>query len=950
MDSEKGLPLHRNLDRVPRNVRPVQKAGKTFVLLASLLTLLYCYAEFASLSYGHHHQTITVPLHAQETLVKCRALNTRPGASTNERSQSDRFQPGTNPIVIRNASIWTGLDNGLDVLQADLFLDKGLIKSVGEIDLTILAKDRTKEITVIDAHGAWLTPGIVDVHSHIAVDAAPALSGASDANSMKGLTLPWLRSVDGLNTHDDSYAHSIAGGVTTSLILPGSADAIGGQAFTIKLRSTQERSSSSLLVEPPFGLNGSDVDLEVPPRWRHMKHACARSYSGTRMDTVWSYREAYNRARQVKNSQDEYCSKALAGDWTGLGSFPENFQWEALVDVLRGKVKVHTHCYEAVDFDAFVRLSNEFQFPVAAFHHAHEAYLVSDVLKKAYEHPPAVAMFAAFSRYKREAYRHSEFAPRLLHDDGIKVIMKSDHPAIQSRYLLHEAQQAHYYGLPENVALASVISTAAEVLGLDHRLGYIKEDVVLWDSHPLALGATPLQVIIDGIPQISSPHASIKPASLQSSPTTPDFEKEAADAIKYEGLPPLEPSRTVTDLVIFYNVSSVWTREAGTVQAAFGVQEGEPKGVVVVDNGRIVCANVLEAACASYMLSGSAQVDLQGGSLAPALVAAGSAIGLQDIAGEPSTTDGTVYDAMKSIPSVVGGDSSIIKAIDGLQYGSRDALIAHHSGVTTAITAPTSDGLLGGLSAHFSLGSAHRLQQGAVINDVASVHVKIRHVGEPSVSTQIAALRRLLLEPQGGERGEWLKQVTKGEIPLVVDVKSADIIATLLVLKRDVEAASGTPIKMTLFRAAEAHLLAKEIAEANVGVIVTPPRSFPYTWEGRRILLGPPVTEETVVSVLTSHNVTVGIGPQGVEEEEPMAGWAVRNLKWDAAWVSIGSHGEISKAQALAMASTNIETLLGVQVNPIDGDIVATSGGDLLSFEGKVVAIVSPRRGLVDIL
>ncbi|EGO25215.1 hypothetical protein SERLADRAFT_414896 [Serpula lacrymans var. lacrymans S7.9] len=659
MGSEKGLPVHRDLDRVPpatRNVRPVRKTGKTFV---------------------------TVPWHAQETLAKCRALNTRPGASTNERLQLDRFQPGTNPIVIRNASIWTGLDNGLDVLQADLFLDKGLIKSVGEIDLTILAKDRTKEITVIDAHGTWLTPGIVDVHSHMSVDAAPALSG--------------------------------------------------GQAFTIKLRSTQERSSSSLLVEPPFGLNGSDVDLEVPPRWRHMK---------------------YNRARQVKNSQEEYCSKALAGDWTGLGSFPESFQWEALVDVLRGKVKVHTHCYEAVDFDAFVRLSNEFQFSVAAFHHAHEAYLVSDVLKKAYEHPPAVAMFAAFSRYKREAYRHSEFVPRLLHDDGIKVIMESDHPAIQSRYLLHEAQQAHYYDLPENVALASVISTAAEVLGLDHRLGYIKEDVVLWDSHPLALGATPLQVIIDGIPQISSPHASIKPASLQSSPTTPDFEKEAADAIKYESLPPLEPSRTVTDLVIFYNVSSVWAREAGTVQAAFGVQEGESRGVVVVDNGRLVCANVLEAACASYMSSGSVQVDLQGGSLAPALVAAGSAIGLQDIAGEPSTGDGTVYDVMKSIPSVVGGDSSIIKAIDGLQYGSRNALVAHHSGVTTAITAPTSNGVIAGLSAHFSLGSAHRLQQGAVINDVASVHVKIRHLGEPSVSPQIAALRRLLLEPQGRERGK----------------------------------------------------------------------------------------------------------------------------------------------------------------------------------------------------
>ena len=81
--------------------------------------------------------------------------------------------------------------------------------------------------------------------------------------------------------------------------------------------------------------------------------------------------------------------------------------------------------------------------------------------------------------YKREAYRHSEFAPKILHDNGLKVVMKTDHPAIVSRYLLHEAQQAHYYGLPADVALASVTSTAAEVLGMDHRVGYVKEG---WDA------------------------------------------------------------------------------------------------------------------------------------------------------------------------------------------------------------------------------------------------------------------------------------------------------------------------------------------------------------------------------------------------------------------------------------------------------------------------------------
>ena len=102
------------------------------------------------------------------------------------------------------------------------------------------------------------------------------------------------------------------------------------------------------------------------------------------MDTTWSFRSSYETARKIKESQDEYCTKAQAGEWADLGAFPEDLQWEALVDVLRGRVKVHNHCYETVDLDDMVRLTNEFKFPIAAFHHAHETYLVPDALKKAY--------------------------------------------------------------------------------------------------------------------------------------------------------------------------------------------------------------------------------------------------------------------------------------------------------------------------------------------------------------------------------------------------------------------------------------------------------------------------------------------------------------------------------------------------------------------------------------
>lgn len=119
------------------------------------------------------------------------------------------------------------------------------------------------------------------MHSHLGVDSSPELSGSDDTNSMQGIAQPWLRSLDGLNTHDEAYRLSVSGGVTTSNVLPGSADAIGGQAFTIKLRPTTERTTSSLLLEPPFSLNGTDYNFSDRPRWRQMKYVAFHPTSMT---------------------------------------------------------------------------------------------------------------------------------------------------------------------------------------------------------------------------------------------------------------------------------------------------------------------------------------------------------------------------------------------------------------------------------------------------------------------------------------------------------------------------------------------------------------------------------------------------------------------------------------------------------------------------------------------
>ncbi|KAK2463226.1 hypothetical protein APHAL10511_004881 [Amanita phalloides] len=944
------LPIFHSRSGDGNRVRRAASKFHIFAVFCIACSLTYTLQSFLTLTRREDSlaRSSHVPSNAQDTLLRCRKLSETPGPPEDFhlRSASDRYEPGTSAVLLRNASIWAGRGPSMEVIHGDVLLDKGLVKAVGHVTTSQL--HGCSDLRTINLYGAWVTPGwgIVDMHSHLGVDSVPTLQGSTDLNSRKGIAQPWLRSLDGLNSHDEAYRLSRSGGVTTANVLPGSANAIGGQAFTIKLRSTKERSVSSMLLEPPYDADTMRPDPFSPPRWRQMKHACGENpsnvYSGTRMDTMWSFRQSYETARKVKQQQDEYCHKALSGDWDGLGGFPENLQWEALVDVLRGRVKVHTHCYEATDLDGI--LTNEFNFSIAAFHHAHETYLVPDLLKKAYGHPPAVALFATNARYKREAYRGSEFAPRILADNGLQVVMKSDHPVLNSRNLLFEAQQAFYYGLSENLALASITSTPATVLGLDHRIGFIKAgydaDVVVWDSHPLALGATPKQVYIDGIPQLEKPYIVEKPPTFQELPKRPNFDKERNDTLKFDGLPPLEPDHSDEDTIAFTNVNNVHIKNGSTVTQLVSATAASGMFTVLARKGKIMlCASDIPE-CGSSSLTRVKQVNLEGGSISPALVTYGSTLGLEHIEAEPSTTDGVVNNAFESeLPDIIGGSGAVIQAVDGLQFSTRDALLAYRAGVTSGIVAPVSFGLISGLSTFFDTGAPHRLANSAVLQETAAFHVAIGTSGA-SISTQIAALRHLLLGNGEGNLAQQVQRIVKGELPLVVDVDSADIMSSLIQLKEDIEAYAGSKTRFVFSGASEAHLLAKQIGEANIGVILNPSRPFPSEWRSRRILAGKPITEKNALLYLMEHNVTVGFG---VQEK-----WMARSLRFDLGWAAIEVHGKISEAETLAVGSTNLEKLLGVE--DTSSDLVATHGGGLLDSSSKVVAVISEKKAAIDLI
>ncbi|GAA5841787.1 hypothetical protein JCM11251_004064 [Rhodosporidiobolus azoricus] len=909
--------------------------------------------SFTSLNNDHFRRQWS------ESVEKCEELHVLPGVPQSfwDRNASDRFASGTPPTLIRNATVWTGNNDGKEVLyNHDILLDRGLIVQLR--NNIHIEPDLIGYVKIVNAHGAWLTPGIVDMHSHVGVDSLPGLKASDDTNSHAGAVLPHLRSLDGINGHDLAYRRNVAGGITTSLVLPGSANNVGGQAFVIKLRPTAERTVLSRVLELPWNVvnpNGERKKRGDPPRWRHMKMACGenirRVYGQTRLDLAWNFRSNFDEARRLKHKQDSYCARTLEAHRSGqvlvtevgeIEQFPDDLKQEALVDVLRGKVKVNTHCYETTDLDAFIRHTHEFEFPIAAFHHAHETYLVPKLLHNAWpgngSSTPAVALFATNGAYKREAWRGSPYAGKVLSEHNISVVYKSDHPVTDSRYLLFQAQQAHHFDLPPHLALASITTTPARVAGLDHRVGSLTvnydADVVLWNAHPLSLGATPQQVWVDGIAQIVDPRppAVAKEDELTrqtappsaSLPADYDPTREQEDD-EFDFLNPGETQRKkgmeVVERVRFVGVGEAFVSStSGRLRNLF---KGEGPFDVVLEGGELVCA---EKSCQS--LSSDRVVDLQGGSLYPPLVGYGTGAGLLDIISEKSTLDGTVFDPLfqgsLSVTQEHLASTAAVKAVDGLVLGGKHLQVAEGAGVGKALVFPQGDGFLLGVGTAFRTTAKNVLEAGAVIREATALHVRIGHTGKgspytPSISTQVAYLRFLLLSSLESDSASstgytptnYFSLVAQGRLPLVIHTEKADIIATLISLKKEVETASKKEQRWIIHGAQEAYLLASELASANIAVILTPVRALPVDWDQRRALPGPPLTPKGPIEVLHEAGVKVAIG---VQEE-----WQLRGLLWEVAWAQRLTDGRVSRKQAVEWVTTAFDELFDLKENKEQG-------------------------------
>ncbi len=381
-------------------------------------------------------------------------------------------------LVIQNATVMTVSRGTIE--GASMLLRDGKIAEVGT-DIRV-----PSDATVIDASGKYVTPGIIDAHAHLASDATN--EGSISVSSM-------VRIEDVIDPSDINIYREAAGGVTTSHVLHGSANPIGGQNATIKHRWGED--AEGLLFEGAMPTIKFAMGENVKRSNREPAPGEPRRYPASRMGTVDVMRQAFIDAQEYRRRWDEYERRQRSE--RNLVPPARDLQLEPLVEVLEGTRWVHAHAYRADEMLQMIRIAQEFNFKIATFVHGLEAYKLADEIAAS---GFGVSTFSDWWAYKMEAYDAIPYNSALLVQRGVLVSINSDSQE-EARHLNQEAGKTMKWGgLSEDEALALVTLNPAIQLGVDDKVGSIEvgkdADLVIWENHPLSAYAKTLTTIVDG--------------------------------------------------------------------------------------------------------------------------------------------------------------------------------------------------------------------------------------------------------------------------------------------------------------------------------------------------------------------------------------------------------------------------------------------------------------------
>jgi len=400
------------------------------------------------------------------------------------------------PVLLRNATVLTGDGRRLD--GADVLMRDGKVAAVGT------ALDAAGA-TVVDASGKWVTPGLIDVHSHLGVYPAPGANAHQDGNEMTSPVTAQVWAEHGVWPQDPGFGAALAGGVTSLMILPGSANLIGGRG--VVLRNVPATSVQQ---------------MKFPGAPHSIKMACGenpkRVYGSrgqspmTRMGNLAGYRAAFIEAQRYRAAWDKYeAARSRAGEGRrGHAATPpeapaRDLRLDTLAGVLRGDITVHIHCYRADEMALMMDLAREFDFRIAAFHHGVEAYKLADEMAEA---GICGALWADWWGFKMEAYdgiqENIAIVDRpanscaIVHSDSSEGIQRLNQEAAK---VIGRGERAGL-SLPPEHAITWLTANAAKALGIAGQVGTLdagkRADVVLWNGNPFSVYALAEQVYVDG--------------------------------------------------------------------------------------------------------------------------------------------------------------------------------------------------------------------------------------------------------------------------------------------------------------------------------------------------------------------------------------------------------------------------------------------------------------------
>ncbi len=751
-------------------------------------------------------------------------------------------------ILVAHATVLTATGQRLE--NASVLLRDGKIAAVGP-DAAVAAA--AGDAQVLDATGKWVTPGLIDPHSHLGVYASPAVAANSDGNEATNPDTADVWAEHSVWPQDPQFPLALAGGVTTLQILPGSANLFGGRSITVK-------------NVPALGVDA----MKFPGAPQGLKMACGenpkRVYGergrapSTRMGNVAGYREAWIRAARYREKWREYEDKKAHGK--DADPPDRDLGLETLAGVLDGKILVQNHCYRADEMLEMIDVAHEFGYHIAAFHHAVEAYKIAGVLAS---NGICADMWADWWGFKMEALDGiRENIAMVAHTGGCAVVHSDSATGIQR--LNQEAAKAMAAGnragivtTPEE-AIRWITLNPARSIGIDRQTGSLEAgkmaDVVVWSGNPFDVYSRAEKVYIDGALAYDRHDPRHQPVT--------DFELGLRDSPEEQpggGQGTVRAATTATPGAAA--ASGAAARPAAAAKPAAAAATAAPAGagdsapsasteIVAITGATVhtmgpagtlhdatvlIAGGRIQAVGAGIAVpAGARRIDATGKVVTPGLLDSFTQLGLVEVSAVEDTEDATNADLQVS---------AAFDVADGINSRSMLLPVNRVEGITRAVSAPaTGKSLFLGQGAVIHLGGGPQtvvrrsvaqfvaLGEGGArlaggTRGVAALRLREALRDALDYDANRAAYDRAERRPYSLPRLdlEALLPVARGEQPLVVLVNRASDIEQVLELARRMK------LRLILAGAAEGWEVAGEIAAARVPVLLDPLANLPESFE-----------------------------------------------------------------------------------------------------------------------